>query len=198
MGLFKSFSIFLGGAALVTSASAPQSGAGILVSMPGASSLSSGVRNIGLHDFKTSQVLVSNDLTSIRSDLSSVQVERWYRNRLENAGVTVVSREQAEQSLSRASKTSDTTALKAYDQRFSVLLVDINGIRSGSDTFVLISTSAYRGGFVHPGYYRPVRIWGLNDAFLVPAGRDLAREVQTKVDSIMDEFESDLKTANSR
>lgn len=197
MSVLKRSSVGLVGAFLAAGAIAPQSGPSLLVSAPGAT-LSAEVRNIGLRDFKTCQLIVTNDLLSIRSDLSSVQVERWYRNRLENAGVTVVSREEAEGALSRAPKNTDSAALQAYDRRFSLLTVDINGIRSGSNTVVLISTAAFRGGFIHPGYYRPVRVWGLDDVLLVPSGRDLAREVQIRVDSIMDEFESDLKTANGR
>lgn len=172
---------------------------GMLTARPAMSSLTAEEGWLGLTQFQRCSVLVEDLPQALRGEVSRATIERWVTNRLENAGLTVVSDEEQGKAFSSTDSKHDRAMLHAHDVFLSYVYVNLNGLRASDGTTSLaVSLEVNRGAFVWPGYFRKATVYERGSFILFGRSFDTEAKVRDEINRLMDVFEKDWKTCNPK
>lgn len=172
---------------------------GMLTARPAMRSLTNEEKLLGLTEFQRCLVLVESLPEELRGDVSRATIERWVTNRLENAGLEVISYEGQQEALRASDMSHDQAMLSAQDKFWSDVYVNVGGIRTSDGTTSLtVSLEVRRGAFVWPGYFTRATVYNRGSFILFGRSFDTEAKVRDEINKLMDVFEKDWKACNHK
>lgn len=172
---------------------------GMLTAQPATRSLTDEQAVLGLTQFQRCSVLVESLPEELRGDVSRATIERWVTNRLENAGLEVISYEDREEAFRASDMSHDRAMLSAQDKFSSKVYVNVGGLRTPDGTTSLtVSLEVNRGAFVWPGYFKRATVYNRGSFILFGRSFDTEAKVRDEINKLMDVFEKDWKACNPK
>lgn len=169
---------------------------GMLLAEPGLTALTPDKAVKGLTGFKVTSIIVEEIPEPLRDSLSVTDVEHWTTNRLQNAGIRVVTTAQQKASLLSAPRNNDEQALARSDRFYSSVSVVLNFRESGDRIYGMLMVICNRGAFVVPGAFAACAVWHGESVVSAPKSLDWKAGIREGLNQILDDLEKDWKSCN--
>lgn len=168
----------------------------MLQAQPAQRTLSTTTQRIGLTGFRECAILVGIMPEALKDSVTAEDIEGWAANRLQEIGLSVVSKEDQSKSFCASARDTDDKALAANDRFRSRFGVRVDAVRSSTgDIWAYVTVGCSRGVFVHPGYFTSATVWYQAGLCRFGPGYEKAG-IKNFLNKLLDELERDWKKCN--